>query len=181
MSLDAILFTETTLVTTGSTQGSSGVTLFLPLFSGFVGGLIVLGIQTYLTNKREENERELELKGLIRIIDPEMAKNEDLLQKALEVDVSTASGPAVRPLINLRNMGVADWDRSKVRLARFADGGHFDNLDDYYRKVQELLAYMEGITSFTTGTVTEVQRLAQACKAISDVARQESRSVLDKT
>ena len=139
---------------------------------------MVLYIQTKLRNKREDDDRKAELTGLIRIIDPEMAKNEDLLQKALDVDAAIASGQAVRPFLDLRTLEVTDWDKSKVRLAHLANGEHFKDLDDYYRNVRNLLAYMAKVTTLNIEIKREIQRKVQKCKGSSDEARQKSQNLL---
>ena len=57
-----------------------------------------------------------------------MAENDDLLQQALAVNPLTATGAQATPILNLRYLQNADWDISKVRLARLADRQHFEDL-----------------------------------------------------
>ena len=131
-----LLIIETTHGITASTQETSLLSLFIPLFSGFVGGLVVLYIQTRQRNQKDEKERRRELKGLLRIVDLEMAKNDDLLQAALAVDTLNAAGAQLNPILELRTLQITDWNNTKVILARLADGDRFQNLDTYYRRVR---------------------------------------------
>ncbi len=133
-----LLIIETTHGITASTQETSLLSLFIPLFSGFVGGLVVLYIQTRQRNQKDEKERRRELKGLLRIVDLEMAKNDDLLQAALAVDTLNAAGAQLNPILELRTLQITDWNNTKVILARLADGDRFQNLDTYYRRVRDL-------------------------------------------
>jgi hypothetical protein len=173
---------ETTQGVTGSTQGFSLLGLIVPLFSGFVGGLVVLYVQTRERNKKEEKERNQELKSLIRIVDLEIAENDDLLRKALTVDTLSAAGAQFNPILELRNLQTRDWDDTKVRLARLADGEHFKDLDAYYRKARDLSALVQRLynqSTFHAGPMSHAQEQTQQCKAASDAARRESRDVLD--
>jgi hypothetical protein len=161
----------------GSTESSLLPSLIVPLFSGFVGGLIVMLIQNHLKNKEEERNRQQELKGLIRLVDAEMSRNEDLLKQALAVDVATSSGAGRSPILALNGLEGADWDRTKVRLARLADGEYFNKLDAYYIKARDLAQYAQRLRDQATvnqSQLMEVQNVAEKVKAASDEARQES-------
>ncbi len=175
MGVVPLLITETMEGATGATQEISLLGLIVPLFSGFVGGLVVLYIQNHLRNKKEEKERDQELKGLLRVLDAEMARNEELLHKAVAVDLSPSGGDRT-PIIALRDLELADWDRTKVRLARLTDGEHFTALDKYYRKVRETSEKAASAT--VPGNYPQVQSLARECKAASDEARPTSRKLL---
>lgn len=160
---------------------SSGSAAFswYALFSGFVGGLIVLSIQTYLTNRREKNERKRELKGLFRIVDLEMENNEPLLQQVLEVDVNIASGSELRPFLNLRSIEFKDWNDTKGRIARLAEEEHFRNLYSYYRKAEKLHDRVDNLSSsFAAGHTKQIQELTRECKELSDAARRKHRTDL---
>ena len=138
-------------------------------------------IQNTLRNRKERRDKEEELKGLIRIVETEMSSNEAMLEKALEVDLKVASGAGRSPLMDLRDLGVADWDRSKVRLAQLADGAYFAQLSDYYKTTIDTLARAQQVAasnSFNTNQAESVQNLACACKRASDAARATSRTVL---
>lgn len=181
MSSAAYLIIETTRGVTGSTQGFSFIGLIVPLFSGFVGGLVVLYLQTRQRSKKEEKERNQELKSLIRIVYLEMAENGNLLQEALAVDTSNAAGARFDPIIGLRNLQTGDWDYTKVRLAGLADGEHFQSLDTYYRKARDLRALVQRLynqSTFNAGHMERAQEQAGQCKAASDAARRESRETL---
>jgi hypothetical protein len=180
MDLVTFLIADTTGEIAGSVQEGSFLGLVGSLFSGLVGGLIVLLVQTRQRNNREKEERQQELKGLLRIVDQEMSRNDDLLQEALAVDARTASGAEVTPLWEVRNLESRDWDNAKVRLARLADPEHFKNLDTYYRKARELAEFVQRLYSqsnISGNPKIRAYELTEQCKAASDAARQESRRI----
>jgi hypothetical protein len=162
--------------------GSIALSVIVPLFSGIVGGVLVMLIQNHLRNKREQRNREEELRGLIRIVDFEMAQNENLLQEALTVDTVTAAGAQYNPILELRNLETRDWDNAKVRLARLALGEHFHSLNTYYRVTQDLSAEAQRIYNqsiFHMGPMAGAQEHAEECRAASDAAREQSQRVLE--
>ena len=65
MTVAVVLFIESTMGVAGPTESSLIPSLIVPLFSGFVGGLIVMLIQDHLKNKEEERNRLQELKRLV--------------------------------------------------------------------------------------------------------------------
>lgn len=155
------------------------MSILASLFSGAVGGLVIMLIQNFLRNRKEQRDKEEELKGLIRIVETEMSSNEAMLEEALGVDLKTVSGAGRSPLIALRELGVADWDQTKVRLAQLASAAHFAQLSDYYKCAKDTLESAHRITaSFTTPQAESVQNLARACKQASDTARATSRALL---
>lgn len=170
-----------TILLIQSDGGSPTLNLVVPLFSGLVGGLLVLYIQTRLKNKENERHRQEELKGLTRIVDAEMLRNEDLLRRALTVDLATSSGAGRAPILALNDLETADWDITKVRLARLANGEHFTKLEVYYEKARNLAVKAQRLRDQSTvnqGQLTGAQESTEKCKAASDKARQVSSSLL---
>lgn len=165
----------------GSMVGSTTLNLIISLFSGFVGGLVVMLIQNHLRNKKDKESKKEELRGLIRIVDAEMSRNEGLLREAQSVDLSAATGAGRAPILTLNGLEAADWDNTKVELARLLDGGHFASLGAYYEEVRDLSAHVQrliNVSNFPTQALREVQGMAEQCKAISDEIRRELSIVL---
>jgi len=108
MYVTAFLLIQATEGVTGSTGSGSAQSVIVPLFSGFVGGLIVMYIQNHLKSKEEERNRQEELKGLVRIVDVEMSRNDDLLQRALAVEVTALSGGGRAPVLALNGLDTDD-------------------------------------------------------------------------
>lgn len=163
-------------------EGSTASSVVVPLFSGFVGGLVVMLIQNHLRNKKEEKDKRQELKGLIRIVDAEIAENGDLLQKALAVDTASAAGAQLNPILDLRNLQTRDWDNTKVVLARLADEDHFRSLDTLYRRTHDLSTLVQRLynqSTFHAGPIEYAQDQAKHCREASDLAREKSRKILE--
>ncbi len=138
-------------------------------------------VQNHLRNRKEHSDREDELRGLLRLVDVEMSDNEDILQAAIAVNLTEASGAQVTPIVALRDLEAADWDRTKVRLARLADADHFAKLHEYYKGVTETSMRVHQIASrsdFSNRQLGQAQALAQDCKTVGDVARSRSKAVL---
>jgi hypothetical protein len=143
-------------------------------------------IQNFLRNQKEQRDKEEELKGLLRIVDTEMSSNEAMLKEALAVDLKTVSGAGRSPLMALRELGVADWDRTKVRLAQLDSAVHdsaihFQQLSNYYKSAKDTVDRAQQVaarSNFNTSQAESVQNLARACKQASDTARATSRALL---
>jgi membrane-bound lytic murein transglycosylase MltF len=77
----------------------------------------------------------------------------------------------------LNGLEGADWNRTKVRLARLADGEYFNKIDAYYMKARDLGEYAQRLRDQATvnqSQLMKVQNVVEKVKAASDEARQLS-------
>lgn len=137
---------------------------------GAILSLVVLGaVVIYLLSEwSDRRQRKRELKGLLRILDAEIAGNERLLQIFDEHPVWVARAPDY-------SLQTRAWEDVRVRLAQLLRSSkQFDDIANYYENIQAVERYRLVGTDAETSEeygYQSVKRQLRLLLELSDIAR----------
>lgn len=137
---------------------------------GAILSLVVLGaVVIYLLSEwGDRRQRKRELKGLLRILDTEIAGNEHLLRIFDEHPVWVARAPDY-------SLQTRAWEDVRVRLAQLLKSGkQFDDIANYYENIHAVERYRlvgTGAEISEEHGYQSVKRQLRLLLELSDVAR----------
>jgi hypothetical protein len=113
---------------------NSGLIVFLPLVSAFVGAIIGAYANSWYRNREAEKARDEEREGLLILLSIEVAGYNRLFETFLERRVSMSDIDDRAGVATVLQSTV--WDESKVRLAQLQmPGTYLETVAHYYARI----------------------------------------------
>jgi hypothetical protein len=118
----------------------SGLIVFLPLLTAFVGGIVGAWMNSLFRNKEAKKARKEELEGLLILLSIEVARNNRVFGRFIkqreQPDAPQFPDNRARVADDLQS---AVWDESKVRLAQLRiPGTYLSTVALYYEHIEIL-------------------------------------------
>jgi|SRR5215211_5700400 len=118
----------------------SGLIVFLPLLTAFVGGIVGAWMNSLFRNKEAKKARKEELEGLLILLSIEVARNNRVFGRFIkqreQPDAPQFPDNRARVAVDLQS---AVWDESKVRLAQLRiPGTYLSTVTLYYEHIEIL-------------------------------------------
>jgi len=142
---------QTAVSTAGATDTTtaapvSGLIVFLPLLSAFVGGIVGAYANSLARNREAKKARKEELEGLLILLSIEVASNNRVFARFIkqreQPDAPQFADNRARVAADLQS---AVWDESKVRLAQLRiPGTYLSTVALYYERIEILRRVWKG-------------------------------------
>jgi hypothetical protein len=126
---------------------NSGLIIFLPLVTAFVGAIIGAWANSWYRGREAKKAEEEERKGLLLLVHAEIQYNNYLLDEFLERWPATTYDSSA-------TLQTATWDDAKVKLVPLLTEEHTTALILYYWQIQSILDVVkdESLTEDRKGT-----------------------------
>jgi hypothetical protein len=120
----------------------SGLIVFLPLVSAFVGGIVGAWANSWYRNQEAKKARKEEREGLLILLSMEVHTN----NRSLETFLKGLAPPDENRANVAATVRSVVWDESKVRLAQLIPGRFLAMLAHYYTRIETLRLQWAGPT-----------------------------------